>query len=335
MFRLLLVAALVVTSGCVSKATVNGTESSKNQLSHFAIPYVTNRNLATNRNSHLYYGDERGSVSTGFCEVEIKGVDLLKRKANVLGFEVSSMGEVISQFMNASSGNLVVYVHGYNIDFDKGCRRVAMLQDRLGLVDRMLLFSWPADGRYLNYTRDVADLEWSIPDLEDLLTQLSDQIGPDNIDIVGHSLGARGLVDTLSHMSESGDAPLFNQVILVAPDIDIALFRRDVQALSAVSKLTTVYVSANDRALTISREVNGYPRLGQAINLEEAIPEIDIVDISRTGIEEISGHLYHLHNPHVIEDISRLLGTSVGFPGIPFRRVETGQSGVYQLLPEQ
>ena len=65
--------------------------------------------------------------------------------------------------MKGDNGNVVIYIHGYKIDFEKSCRRSAVFQRALGLQDRLLLFSWPADGNMLKYTWDEADLIWSVP----------------------------------------------------------------------------------------------------------------------------------------------------------------------------
>jgi esterase/lipase superfamily enzyme len=39
-----------------------------------------------------------------------------------------------------------IYVHGYYIGFEKGCRRAVLLQQDANHAGRFLWFSWPSDG---------------------------------------------------------------------------------------------------------------------------------------------------------------------------------------------
>jgi esterase/lipase superfamily enzyme len=58
-------------------------------------------------------------------------------------------------------------------------------------------------------------------------------------------------------------------VLLVAPDVDVDVFRTDVQQTSKPRPRIAVFVSHDDQALKISRSIWGKPRLGDA-NLDQA-----------------------------------------------------------------
>lgn len=133
-------------------------------------------------------------------------------------------------------------------------------------------------------------------------------------------------------MTSKPTAPKFNQLILVAPDIDRELFRRDVAALASRAESITIYVSEKDKALLLSREINGYPRLGEAGENLDPIDGVETVDLSTTGIREVSGHLYHLHNPAVITDIARVLRTGVQIGSETYRRVPASNGSYWKLV---
>ena len=270
------------------------------------VPFITNRNMLEDGDGHKYFDDGRGELHAGYCYATGAAERADFKPGRI---ELVATDDLLSQF-GRNGENIVIYVHGYNIGFEKSCRRAATLQQNLRLDGRLLLFSWPADGNILHYARDTADLEWSVLHFEKLLDDLRQRLGPHRVDLIGHSLGARGLVATLVRLvAEGPDSPV-NELILLAPDIDSDLFRRDVQALRSVTRRITLYVSDQDRALRLSQELHGYPRLGEAGESLTVIDGIDTVDISEAKTNEASGHIYHIYSRGVTEDMRNILGTA-------------------------
>ena len=159
--------------------------------------------------------------------------------------------------------------------------------------------------------------------------------GSTRITLIAHSLGARGMVQTLRDIEgddvESPDR-IFGQLVLVAPDIDLEGFADDIAILKARTRAVTVFVSENDRVLRISRTVNWARRLGQGGELPFADPGISIVDISPIERADFGGHVYHLYNPAVTEELRRMLGTDAGHVA-EFERVPTDTAGLWALVP--
>lgn len=209
----------------------------------------------------------------------------------------------------SGENGFVLYSHGYNIGFGKACKRASLLQERLGLEGRFVLFSWPSRGTVLNYTRDEADLYWSVAPLTELITDAVARIGTGRIDLVGHSLGTRGIVLALTLLGQQkrGDEPLVNQIVLVAPDIDAGIFAQHLPVIRPLARRITIYVSANDSPLVISRELHGQPRLGEAGAHLNDLDGLEIIDVSDVGIRYPSGHVYHLYHTDVVDDLSELL----------------------------
>ncbi len=325
---------LLITFFCPSAIVIGAEQSDlkkediaemRPEPEEFSVPFVTLRNRTGDNEPSDYYGGSRGRLEAGFCTVSFSPLWGLEDIAGAVPFyipdkkielvaiqEVSlaDLGREIALLPEKNQGNLVLYIHGYNIDFEKSCRRGALLQRALGLKERLLLFSWPADGNMVKYTWDEADLLWSVPHIANFLEQVVSTAGAGRVDVVAHSLGARGIVQALIRLSyrDSGNL-ILNELVLIAPDIDIDMFRQDLKQLKNVVRRITVYVSENDKALKLSQEVHGYPRLGQGGEELTIFEEVETIDISGINLRRFSGHIYHLFNPEVIEDLAELLTT--------------------------
>ena len=212
---------------------------------------------------------------------------------------------------NAIHGRPVLYIHGAINGFRQGARQTARLQLNLGLGGRLLWFTWPSDGSPTAYTKDEADIAWSIADFVSVLDRLGRDYGDRGFDIVAHSLGARGIVQALLRRTcTCGRPPRANNLVLVAPDIDAGTFQRDLSRLKTLAGNVTIYVSSRDLPLQFSARAHGYPRLGQSGSHLEGLDGIDIMDVSELKKHRVSGHMYHLFNPVVISDLRQLIEQS-------------------------
>ncbi len=93
----------------------------------------------------------------------------------------------------------------------------------------------------------------------------------------------------------------------------------------------TVYMSDNDRVLWLSTTVNVSGRLGVASEFD--LEHANVVDITPTGSNDITGHLYHMLNPAVIEDLRALLGSDEKDTERNFHRVPGDLQGFWRLEP--
>jgi pimeloyl-ACP methyl ester carboxylesterase len=293
-----------------------------------SVLYATLRNHERKESPGEFYGDSRGQLNTGVCNMEFKPVNGLKQLADSMPFYIpdrirslrgidefpqEEFWKRLEATIARDNGNLVFYIHGYNIGFEKACTRAATFQRELDLHGRMLLFSWPANGNVLTYTHDEADLAWSVYHLEKFLTQLSNRFGSSRIDLVAHSLGARGVLDALTRIDCCNPSKqLFNELVLVAPDVDSQIFLQRLPQLRPLVRRITLYASKNDNALKLSHEVHGSSRLGEAGKMLTLDPGIETIDVSAQNARTVSGHIYHLHNPMVIADIKQLIDEGKG-----------------------
>jgi len=287
-----------------------------------SLPFVTNRKLDSVADFGDYYGDGRGELSAGYCRVGFEEND---RSGEILRVDRASVESVVP---GAADDSFVIYIHGYGEPFAKNCRRAALLQHRLGLEGRMLLFSWPSS-TYLTYAQDAVDLEASHDDLNELISLVAASVGRENLILMAHSMGSRGVVDALK-LRDDGP-PRFNRIVFVAPDIRRDVFRENVHVLQEKVSEITVYMSDNDLAMLVSTVANASGRLGAASEFPIDVQHISVVDVTPTGTAGITGHLYHILNPAVIEDLQVMFGVKSPDSQREYRRIAASTEGFWTL----
>jgi len=289
------------------------------------IPFFTLRNRTGSEEPAEVYGGERSDLKAGVCRVEELDLGVLSPLVDVapnfLQEELLRVQDVqesepaaILDGLAATAGprGPALYVHGYNIGFEKGCRRAALLQQNADLAGRFLWFSWPSDGGAAYYTHDEADLYWSLPDLADTIIELERRFGPGSVDVIGHSLGARGVVLALAEVANRHPEMELGHVVLLAPDMDFGIFERIFPRIRPIAGSMTVYATTGDRPLALSAQLHGYPRLGEAGNDVSGLSGLEVIDLSALPSEGPTGHLYHIYSRAVSEDMRRLLNAGEG-----------------------
>ena len=296
---------------------------------HYRVPFFTVRNRTGSNRADDYFGGKRDRLRAGYCEISGTPLPVLQSLSQEVSFyvpeDIFSLDKVAEEPVKAfwqafrqSTGKRapVLYTHGFYISFDRGCRRAADFQRHLKREGSFVLFSWPSDGVIVNYTQDEADMYWSVKPLKALIDAYYRHFGAGRANLVAHSLGTRGLLLALvrlaaEHSGEASASPLFNQLVFIAPDIDAGIFRQYLPVIKPLARNITVYVSEHDSPLAISAQLHGYPRLGQAGAHLDGLAGIDIIDVSAVPVQYPSGHLYHLYNQSVINDIDQLLNRNL------------------------
>ncbi|MBS0124481.1 alpha/beta hydrolase [Thetidibacter halocola] len=289
------------------------------------VPFLTLRDRTDSEDPGEAFGDERSDLKAGWCGVREVDLDVFTPLAEavpafvreellrVAALRLASPAAVIASIEETANGRpAVLYTHGFNIGFEKGCRRAVLLQENAGLAGRFLWFSWPSDGALTNYTRDEADLYWSVPDLAEAIIALEARFGPGQVDVTGHSLGARGVVLALYEVANRRPETRIREVVLLAPDMDFEIFQRFLPRIQSVVGRITVYVTEGDRPLALSAQLHGYPRLGEAGNDVSQLTGVEVIDLSDVPAQSPTGHLYHIYSPDLGADLGQLLNEGKG-----------------------
>lgn len=222
-----------------------------------------------------------------------------------LGFQQS-----IRQANAGQADEIVVFVHGYNVNFAESVYRHAQIANDYGLRGQQVLFAWPSSAQPLGYAYDRDSVAHARDDLERLLTDLArNQKG--KILLIAHSMGSHLVVETLRQMSIGGNRALFSRlsgVALMSPDIDIDLFLRQMERVRPVPQPFVLLVSSRDRPLRLSAALTGQTaRLGSISDIRRLkdLP-VTVIDLSRFE-GDYGNHLTAASSPTVIALINGLM----------------------------
>lgn len=205
------------------------------------------------------------------------------------------------ELMRKADDMIVVFVHGYNTSYHEAVFRLAQLGADANADVRAvpILFSWPSQADFRGYVADLDSVTYARDDLVQLLILLSRSRSKGRIAVLGHSMGASLVMESLRQLRLQGrdDVIARLQVGLASPDIDIDVFRKQADVVGRLSPPLTVLVSRDDRALAVSsRLTGGKPRLGLASADEPSIQEIarqngvQIIDVTALPATDSLNH---------------------------------------------
>jgi WD40 repeat protein/esterase/lipase superfamily enzyme len=192
----------------------------------------------------------------------------------------------------------VVFIHGYRVSFEDAALHSAQIAADLGVPGVMAFYSWPSQGTYRGYIQDEAAIEGSERYLVQFLQELIQESGAEQVHLIAHSMGNRGLLRAMQRLRllfPERAQPLFNQLILAAPDVDFDLFFDLAPQVYCppTAKRVTLYRSSRDKALASSGILHGYSRAGYSPPTGTATDvdtvEVTLVDLSFFGHSGFSG----------------------------------------------
>jgi len=314
------------------------------------IFYGTDRERTGSKKAEEYYGGDRGPLEFGTCQVtipvshevgELETPGFFERPDPeehiiLLSVTPSSEGEFLSDLSRHvatdAGREVLIFIHGYNVSFEDAARRTAQLAADLKFSGAPVMYSWPSQASLSAYPIDEANIRWTEPHLRRFLDIVAADSGASRIHLIAHSMGNRALTEVLlNYANESrdrnDDKPIFNQIALVAPDVDADVFREEiVPRIQRLSDRLTLYASSNDKALLVSKGVHGYPRAGD-LPKEVVVPAtIDMIDASEVDTSLLAaielGHSYFAEQPTVIDDLRLMIqGVEPGGRGLVIRQL--------------
>jgi len=205
---------------------------------------------------------------------------------------------------------VLVFVHGFNNRFDDAVYRFAQIVHDSKAPGIPVLFSWPSRGeaRLSAYTYDRESANYSRGALEQLLDLLALNPNVKEITVLAHSMGNWVTLEALrARATRSGKiGDKIKNVLLVAPDVDVDVFRTEIQQMGNPRPRFALFLSQDDQALKVSQTIwGGVPRVGDVNPDEEPYRS----EFERQGI--IVFDLTHLKgNAHsrAFDDITSVMG---------------------------
>lgn len=219
-----------------------------------------------------------------------------------------------------SNRDVLLFIHGFNTGYDDARDRLAQIvaDGRFGGVP--VLFTWASQGSVFAYGADRETAMASRDSLEKVMLTLARVPDVGRVHILAHSMGAWLAMEALRENAIAGHPDLdghLGEVLLAAPDIDAAVFARQMERLGEQAHVT-VLVASRDRALSLSSLLaNDRPRVGA---LDPTRPE-DRAMIERLGVkvDDLSadqsgflGHNTYASVPGVVAAIGAQIGATRG-----------------------
>lgn len=208
---------------------------------------------------------------------------------------------------------VLVFVHGFNNRYEDAVYRFAQIVHDSRTDAAAVVFTWPSRASIFDYSYDKESTNYSRDALEDLLRAAIDTPSVGEITVMAHSMGTWLAVETLRQMAiREGRVPKkIQQVILASPDLDVDVFAQQLGALGKDKPKFTLFVSRDDRALTLSRRISGnVDRLGQIDPTEEPYRTllerqgITVLDLTALKTGDSLNHGKFAESPEVV----RLIG---------------------------
>ncbi|WP_299822152.1 alpha/beta hydrolase [uncultured Jannaschia sp.] len=210
----------------------------------------------------------------------------------------------------SGSRKAILFVHGFNTNFAEGLYRQAQLQNDLARHGASVHFSWPSAARTRAYVADRESALFSRDALETTIAALG-RSDATSFNLTAHSMGTFLLMDTLRLMARVGHDRVFDKigaVVLISPDIEIDVFRKQAEPVLARGVPIYVLVSRGDRALRFSARLRGeQSRLG-SIRSQTDLGGLDvaIIDLSSIHSEDMTGHFKAGTSPELIDFVRKL-----------------------------
>jgi esterase/lipase superfamily enzyme len=229
--------------------------------------------------------------------------------------------ETAVRIVNAAAGRfrprrVLVFVHGYNNRFDDAVYRFAQIMHDSRAPAAPVLFTWPSRASLLAYGYDRESTNYSRDALERVLDYLAKDPGIDEVSILAHSMGNWLTMESLRQMAiRQGHIPKkIANVMLAAPDVDVDVFRTQIEAIGEPRPHFTLFVSTDDKALAVSRRVWGSSaRLGAIDPTVEpyksalAAAHLQVVDMSKIETSDKLGHGKFAESPEIVGLIGQRL----------------------------
>lgn len=213
----------------------------------------------------------------------------------------------------SKSRRVLVFVHGFNNLYEEAVYRFAQIVHDSKADVVPVVFTWPSRGTVFDYNYDKESTNYSRDALEDLLTQIARNPAVGEVTVMAHSMGTWLAVEALRQMAirNGGIDPKIGNVILAAPDLDVDVFSRQYQSFGSKPPHFTLFVSRDDRALTLSKRISGnVERLGHIDPTQEPyrsqleMAGISVLDLTKLKSGDPLNHGKFAESPEVV----RLIG---------------------------
>jgi alpha/beta hydrolase family protein DUF900 len=234
-----------------------------------------------------------------------------------------------------TGGDAIVFIHGYRVAFKDALYTVAKIVKDIKFEGRAYLYSWPSRESLTGYFEDLDNSEQAEPFFQSFMRMLMRDAHIYEVDLIAHSMGSQSMLRAVAALRSIFDTERagaegrrrkgkvtnsirIGQMIFAAPDVARSVFGQKIDRLAPYADRVTVYVSANDLALSASKVIRGgLPRMGElSDNGEPALVDnrkVHIIDatLNQSWYQRFFGggygHDYLSQAKPVLDDIKDIL----------------------------
>lgn len=210
---------------------------------------------------------------------------------------------VRAQVERSRQKDVLIFVHGFNVDFDSSLARAAQIALDMPFNGAVVAYSWPSQGGVQNYAIDEPINEASVQPFQEFLAKLRDGLSDEvKLHVMVHSMGNRIVLQSLADWPATSKQPPVCKLALLAPDVGLNDFKAWAPKAVKQCQHVTLYASIHDAALIASKSLHGEQRAGDA-NPPIILAGIETVDCSAIDFTSLMGHSYYAANVDVLADL--------------------------------
>lgn len=306
-------------------------DSNDPDYAKLSVFFGTDRNYTSSSDLNSAFGVKRAKISYGIVEVsiphdhrigEIESPSIWRFEftedpsKHIMLQDIKLLNKAVffkslaSEIAKTDKKRSFLFVHGYNTSFEEAAKRTAQISYDLKFDGKAVFYSWPSQASVFKYDVDEANIAWSRKNIKNFLTDYLSKCEAEEIYLVAHSMGNRGLTRAIVEVMEAHPElrTKIKEIILAAPDIDADVFKNEIapQMVTGTKKPITLYVSSDDLALKASRLLHGKPRAGDAGDTMVILNGVETIDA--TGIDtSFLSHSYFADTNSIISDIFDLI----------------------------
>jgi len=232
-----------------------------------------------------------------------------------------------AQMQVSQKREVVVFIHGYKTSFENAVLTANDIYHYTGNYAVPISYTWPSNDGFslFGYFQDRSSSDFTIFHLKEFLRTLMDMPDLDRVHLIAHSLGTDVTTTALRELVIETRAAGINprerfkieNLVLAAPDLDYGVVtqRLIAERIGPAFGRITVYTNANDKALGLSKFLQGGLRFGQLLPGQEQNKEVEIFkNVKNVNFINVTGskqgffdHGYFTQDPATFSDIITLI----------------------------
>jgi esterase/lipase superfamily enzyme len=284
-------ASALALAGCATFAATPGPDASA-IVTQPTVLVATTRKPVNGGHAKPWFGPERARTTT-VARARLRPPSDSRFSLSAVGLAnwtvtaVEPAPQLADLLGQTGNRDILLYVHGYNQTFEQAVIDAARLSDGIKFAGDTMMFSWPSRAQLFDYNVDRESAMYSRDALDQVLEDLLASPAVGRVNIVAHSVGTMLTTEALRELyAKLGDyaADRVGAIVLASPDIDMDIFTAAIPKIGPLAAKITVITATDDRALAVSRLVNGSTiRVGAAEKAQLENLGLKVIDASEQG----------------------------------------------------